>query len=99
MAALQPLVAKQVREPVGQRVEVDPAIVTVEEERVVVRCSLARMAEILVVAQHAEQDEIGKNRLFLLPPCLAVVPNEPEMLATRPDVAFHHVVPAAALPI
>ena len=44
VAALEPLVAHQVRQAVGQHVEVHAAVVVVEEERVVERGRLAGVA-------------------------------------------------------
>jgi hypothetical protein len=46
----------------------------VEEERVVEGGGLPGLALVLAAAERAEQDQVGQDRLFLLPPGLAVVP-------------------------
>ena len=83
VAALEPLGAEQVREAVREHVEVDGARVVVEEPGVVERGRVPRLEPVLVVAEDPGEDQVGEDRLLLLPPRLAVVPGEAVPLLRR----------------
>ena len=83
VAAFEALVAEQIGQPVGQHVEVDGAVVMVEEEGVVERRRLAGEPQVVARRADAVQDQVGEDGLFLLPPRLAVVPRE-AVKAARP---------------
>ena len=78
--------------PLASDVEVDAAVIVIEEEGVVERGRLAAVPQYLVVAERAVQDQVGENRLLLLPPRLAVVPDEamdaPAGLALRSTTSY-----------
>src|SRR6267143_1760800 len=99
MASLQTLGADKIGDATGQSVEVHTAVVVVEKERVVKRRCFAGQAEGLIVTQHTKQDEVCQDRLFLLPPCLSVVPDKSVMVSVWSDCALHHVIPATTLAI
>lgn len=80
-----------------QHVEVNGALVVVEEEGVVEGLRLPGLAPVRVPADGAVEDEVGEDRLFLLPPGLAVVPGEAVRLLVAGPGPLDHVVPAAAL--
>ena len=97
VAALEPLVPHQVRVAARQHVEVDGPVSVVEEEGVVEGGGLAGELEVLGLAQRAAEDQVRQDGLLLLPPCLAVVPDQPVTLLARPEAALQRVVPAAPL--
>ncbi len=96
VVALEPLVAQQVREAVRQHVEVHGALVVIQEEGVVEGLGLAGLAQELRVAGDPVQDQVGEDRLLLLPPGLAIVPGEPVEVLAFPGRPLDDVVPAAA---
>src|SRR5215471_5448748 len=97
MASLKPLRAEQIRHATSKRIEVNAAIIVVEEERVVECRRLPGQAKILVVAQHAIKNQVCEDRLFLLPPRLAVMPYKPIMFSVRLEHTLDYVVPSTAL--
>src|SRR4029077_18006421 len=56
-------------------------------------------AQIFGVFQRPVHDEVGEDRLLLLPPSLAVMPDVAVPLLALGDMPLHHVVPATALAV
>src|SRR5215831_18111600 len=99
MAPLEALGPQQERNTRRLHVEVYAAVIVIGEERVVERHRLAGQLSIFRLPKRAIQDQERQNRLFLLPPGLAIMPHKAmPFLACAPH-ALYHIVPAAALPI
>src|SRR6478672_7335056 len=99
MAALVALGSEQIRHSACEHIEIDAAVIMIKEEGVVECSRFARQTQILIVMKHAVHDEVSENRLFLLPPSLAVMPYKSVMLAIRFQLTFNHVVPPSPLAV
>ena len=99
MAPLEALGPQQEGNARRLHVEVHAAVIVIGEERVVERHRLAGQLSIFRLPERAIQDQVRQNRLFLLPPRLAIMPHKAmPFLACAPH-ALHRIVPAAALPV
>ena len=78
---------------------VDAAIVMVEEKGVVERGGLTPVLLVIRLVQAAVQDQISQDGLFLLPPGLAVVPDEAVEFLAGSEHPLDDVVPAVAHPV
>ena len=91
------LSARQVGDAACQDVEIDTTVVVIGEECIVECHGLACQTLVRWLFKGSVKDQVSQNSLFLLPPCLAIMPHETVPLLIVTPATFHNIIPACTL--